>query len=327
MCKNNDNMNCNKFRLIATFVLCISLFANAQDPHFSQFYSNPLYLNPAFAGTTKCPRVSLNYRNQWGTLSAPFETYSASFDKHFDEIHGGIGAYILRDNQAYGQLKTTSFHLMYSYLLRATSKISFKFALQAGGFQKALDKSKLKFGDMIDARRGFIHYTQESLPVDTKSGLDFGGGFLMFTDNLYFGAAFHHITQPDEGLLGISPLPLKITGHVGYSIPLKKSRPSDVDSYVSFNLLYMNQSKFNYFNAGVYFVRGLFTGGIWYRHMDAVIIMAGLQLKDYKIGYSYDVTTSNLALKIAGAHEVSISTQLKCKPKTRKFRTTSCPAF
>ena len=24
---------------------------SAQDPHFSQFYANPLYLNPAFAGT------------------------------------------------------------------------------------------------------------------------------------------------------------------------------------------------------------------------------------------------------------------------------------
>ena len=39
--------------------------AFAQDPSFTQFYANPLYLNPAFAGTARCPRLNLNYRNQW----------------------------------------------------------------------------------------------------------------------------------------------------------------------------------------------------------------------------------------------------------------------
>ena len=29
--------------------------AHAQDPEFSQFYSNPLLLNPAFAGTARGP--------------------------------------------------------------------------------------------------------------------------------------------------------------------------------------------------------------------------------------------------------------------------------
>ncbi|MFT5922039.1 MAG: hypothetical protein ACI8TS_001371, partial [Flavobacteriales bacterium] len=39
--------------------------AKAQDPEFTQFYANPLYLNPAFAGTARCPRLVMNYRNQW----------------------------------------------------------------------------------------------------------------------------------------------------------------------------------------------------------------------------------------------------------------------
>ena len=37
----------------------------AQDPIFTQFYSNPVYLNPAFTGSNKCPRIVSNYRNQW----------------------------------------------------------------------------------------------------------------------------------------------------------------------------------------------------------------------------------------------------------------------
>jgi len=31
----------------------ISINASAQDPQFTQFYANPIYLNPAFAGCEK----------------------------------------------------------------------------------------------------------------------------------------------------------------------------------------------------------------------------------------------------------------------------------
>ena len=45
----------NKFSKIFIAVsacLFMSNEASAQDPAFSQFYANPLYLNPAFAGAT-----------------------------------------------------------------------------------------------------------------------------------------------------------------------------------------------------------------------------------------------------------------------------------
>ena len=56
-------------KLIFTFTAFVltSIFfsTKAQDATFSQFYANPTYLNPALAGSGICPRVSLNYRNQW----------------------------------------------------------------------------------------------------------------------------------------------------------------------------------------------------------------------------------------------------------------------
>ncbi|MBD3638978.1 MAG: type IX secretion system membrane protein PorP/SprF, partial [Crocinitomicaceae bacterium] len=48
--------------LILTFLLGGSAFG--QDPEFTQFYANPIYLNPAMAGTHGCPRVCINHRNQ-----------------------------------------------------------------------------------------------------------------------------------------------------------------------------------------------------------------------------------------------------------------------
>lgn len=52
----------------------------AQDLQFTQFYANPLYLNPAFAGSVRCPRICMNYRNQWPNLSGTYVSYSASYD-------------------------------------------------------------------------------------------------------------------------------------------------------------------------------------------------------------------------------------------------------
>ena len=68
-------------------ILCLIVFvaigykAKAQDPAFSQFFANPLYLNPAMAGTDICPRLSLNHRNQWPGIGKTYVTYSASYDQ------------------------------------------------------------------------------------------------------------------------------------------------------------------------------------------------------------------------------------------------------
>ncbi|HYC27363.1 MAG TPA: type IX secretion system membrane protein PorP/SprF, partial [Chitinophagaceae bacterium] len=54
--------------------------ASAQvDPHFSQYYVYPAWLNPAltraFDGSY---RVAGIHRNQWGNISSPFSTFGAS---------------------------------------------------------------------------------------------------------------------------------------------------------------------------------------------------------------------------------------------------------
>ena len=65
--------------------------------NFLQFFSNPLYLNPAFAGTNNCPRLSANHRAQWTGLPTIFNTTSVSYDQNFDKIHGGLGIIIVND--------------------------------------------------------------------------------------------------------------------------------------------------------------------------------------------------------------------------------------
>lgn len=310
--------------LLPILVFTVFFFdLKAQDPQFTQFYANPLYLNPAFAGTARCPRICMNYRNQWPNLSGNYVTYSFSGDLHLDALAGGIGVLVTQDDQANGTLKTTNASLIYSYQAVINREFSLKFGLQATYMQKALDRENLHFGDMIDARRGFVWNTNEPLPNNNKTAADFSAGLLGYSKNYFFGLAAHHINQPDEGLIGESKLPVKFTGHAGAIIPLEKGN----ESYLSPNILFQSQQNFRQLNLGLYYVKGPFVAGLWYRNADAVIALIGIKNDNFQAGYSYDVTVSKLAGNTAGAHEISVQLKFECKTKRKKYRTISCPSF
>lgn len=309
-------------------VLGLPQQAHAQDPQFTQFYANPLYLNPAFAGTARCPRVIMNYRNQWPALSGTFVTTSASYDQHVESLYGGLGLIVTNDQAGEGTLTTTNVSGIYSYQLALSRSFSIKAGFQATYFQKSLDWSKLTFGDMIDARRGFVYTTADQQRGGTSSNVDFSAGLLGFSKQFFAGVAVHHITEPNESLInGDSPLPMKITGHAGAVIPLGNTRYSDNDASISPNILYQQQGNFQQLNMGLYMSKGPIVGGVWYRNRDAFIVLLGFQTKVAKFGYSYDVTVSRLTNATAGSHEVSFTLQFPCKKRRPKFRTISCPSF
>lgn len=302
---------------------CDSLFA--QDPEFTQFYSNPLYLNPAFAGTARCPRAVLNYRNQWPGISGTFVTYNASFDQHIDVLAGGLGVLVTEDRAGEGTLNSLAASGIYSYQLNINRVWSLKAGVQGSYYQKRLDKDKLTFGDQIDPRRGFVYTTNENI-VNTKvSFVDFSAGLLAFSKRYFFGFAAHHLTQPDEAFIGgESKLPMKYTGHAGAVIPLE-GRSGNAS--ISPNILYQYQGKFQQLLLGIYFNKGPLVAGLWYRGADAAIALIGIQYGTFKFGYSYDYTVSKLSNSTSGSHEISIGTNFACSPKEKKFRTVNCPSF
>ena len=69
------------YALLIIFFLASSPRVFSQDAEFTQFYANPLHLNPAFAGTHMAPRSTLNYRNQWPGIPGTFVTSSFSYDQ------------------------------------------------------------------------------------------------------------------------------------------------------------------------------------------------------------------------------------------------------
>ena len=311
--------------LFYTFLLVlICKLAFAQDPTFSQFYANRLYLNPAFAGTAKCPRVTLNYRNQWPGIDNSFITYTASYDQQVDALSGGIGALIMRDVAGEGVLSTTSAALMYSYQFRVNRKWSIRAGFQGTFVQKSIDVSNLRFGDQIDPRRGFVYQSSEQINNDNVIYPDFSAGLLGFSDKYYFGFSAHHLTQPNEGLISDSELPLRYTAHFGAVYPFGLRNE---DMTWSPNVIYQQQAGNQELNLGLYVTKGPLVVGAWTRLNDSYIFLLGLQQDNFKVGYSYDITNNLLSDRTNGSHEISFSYLFPCRPKKVKFETISCPAF
>ena len=327
--------------ILLVTVLFIALGARGQDAHFSQFYANPLYLNPAFAGAKVCPRVVTNYRNQWPSIPGSYVSYNASFDMHFDALAGGLGVMFTSDRSGQGVLTEQTVSLIYAVRIRLSREWFLKAGLQASFFQKHLDWSKLTFGDQINSKWGFSNITAEKGPSDGSGeynlmDVDFSSGFMVYNNRFFGGVAVHHLVPVDVAFEGESYLPMKITGHVGYMIPLnggKRMRPGDPS--ISPNFVYMNQGPFHQYNWGAYFKKAPMIFGLWYRHFvaqdgwasDAIIAQVGFEYDKFKFGYSYDITISELASPSGGAHEFSFALDFNCPVKRRRMHEINCPSF
>ncbi|MFI5148492.1 MAG: type IX secretion system membrane protein PorP/SprF [Bacteroidia bacterium] len=299
----------------------------AQDPQFSQFYANPIYLNPALAGSKLCPRLCFNYRNQWPNISGTFVTNSVSFDKMVDGIHGGVGLIATSDASGEGTIKTNTISAIYSYHQPLNRKVSLAAAMEVSYRQKSVDWSKLTFGDMINPINGFVRNTAENPNVSPRNNIDFSTGAVLFSERYFVGFAASHLTQPNEALFndGSSTLPIKYTAHAGLKIPVGPNGNSDV--IVSPNIIWQKQQDFQELNLGLYLQKGPIVVGLWYRNMDAFILLLGADLGTFRVGYSYDVTMSRLTNSTAGAHEISFSMGFACKKHKPHYRLGSCPSF
>ncbi len=323
----------SKIRVLAGVLLTICFVISAQqlsaqDPAFTQFYANPLYLNPALAGTNKCPRVTLNYRNQWPALSGNFVTSSASYDQYVDAISGGLGFYILNDNAGRGTLNSFSVNGIYSYQFSISKKVQAVAGFQGTYFQRSLDWGKLTFGDQIDPRRGFIYETKDQPRGGTVDNVDFSVGGVVFSETFYVGLAVHHLFEPNESLIvADAPLERKYTFHTGATFAINKDVKGQSNTSISPNFLYQRQFDFEQYNVGVYVKQGPLIGGVWYRFEDSFIVLVGIETDRFKIGYSYDLTTSRLTTQTAGSHEISFGFNFNCKPQKKKFRAINCPQF
>lgn len=328
------SMNNKYWSLFLLASLLVGGSVYAQDPSFTQFYANPLYLNPAFAGSSNCPRVNINYRNEFPVQNV-FQTYAASYDQYVEGLNGGIGLQLMQDEAGDGTFTTTDVNLIYSYHLKVSRKFRIMAGMQAGFKQLNLDWNSLTFPDQIDPFRGFVRETAELQPGNTNVGLfDLSAGIVGYTERFYFGFAAHHLTSPNVAFIGNDPLPMKFTVHTGFTVPIGKRRlHGEFENLLIPNIVYQRQGDFEQTMINVSFSRASITGGLGYRFSSvnphAAVILLGYAPVEgrWGFGYSYDYTISELSNNMGGAHEISLRYQFPCRVARKKTGAISCPKF
>ncbi len=327
-------------RQILLFLMFFTIFSindvKAQDPVFSQFYAAPLQLNPAFAGNTYAPFITINYRNQWSGFNNfnTYNTYAASFSQFIEGINSGIGLMIQSDDAGDGIYKNTRVSAIYSYKVQVNKEFAIKFGIEGTAVQNTLDWNKLVFPDQIDPTGEINFPTNEIAPDNfTNNYLDLSTGFLAYSKQFYGGVTIKHLNTPDESLFTTnsninSGLPVRLSIHAGSQFPLFADSRGNSKTFVSPNIMFVKQGDFGQINAGSYFGFGAFFAGAWYRHAfsngDAAIGLVGFQKGVMKFGYSYDFTISGLSLGVTGGtHEFSFIINLD-QNRTKKTDYNDC---
>ncbi len=321
------------FRLLTACVLMLGLegIVTAQDPQFSQFYAAPLYLNPAFAGSTNQARAGINYRNQWPAIDANFTTMSFFADYFIEDKNSGVGFLVTRDREGLAGLRSMSLALQYSYEIQITEYLGFRPGFQAALYNRDVNFDRLTFGDQFNSSTGeFIDQpSAESFSTNfSKTFFDLSFGGILFTRSAWLGVAANHLNKPNQSIIDErSQLPIKLSFHGGFKFFMKSGvvgsgvYARDAERSIAPALQYRHQGDFDQMDLGLYFTFEPLVLGTWYRGVpfknidgfvnnESIVLLLGftqLGTKDaINIGYSFDYTISKLGPGSGGAHEFSL---------------------
>jgi len=311
----------------------------AQDPQFSQFYANPLYLGSAFTGATEENRIVMNYRNQWPAIPGVFTTYSFSFDKYFHNFNSGVGFLALYDVAGSGHLSNLNLGLLYSYNIQVTEDIYVRPGIQVKYTQLSLDFYRLIFNDQLSP--GGNTPPTEQPPFDNVGDIDAETSVLAYTDKYWFGTSVDHLLRPKQSLYGdAGQLPVKVSVYGGAQVIRKGRLLKPIEESLSLAFLFKSQGSFKQLDMGLYWYKSPLMFGFWYRGFplfrevkgyldrDAMVILVGYKNKQIHVGYSYDFTISRLVMSTGGSHEISFMYEFKTTQyKKRKIHAIPCPEF
>lgn len=318
---------------MTTLAVLLFSLSDAQDFPFTQFYANPLYLNPALAGTDYCSRVQLNHRNQWPALPGIFVMNSLSYDVFSEFFNGGLGIRLHHEREGEAAIEQLQLSAMYSHRIYLSNSSELRLALEAGYGQRATTWADFILPSSLIS--GF-----STPPPGFNESIrypDFATGFLFgFDERFYLGGAIHHLNRPNIAFLGEPAYKtrIKYTLHAGAIINRKDKRSyryGVIPLEWSPGILYQRQGDFHHLNVGNYVGLSPFVFGLWFRHTfgnaDALNFLIGLQQDRYRIGYSYDYTISGLGRATGGSHEISLAYIFPCRKKSIWERAIKCPGF
>lgn len=300
----------NLWALLIVLMATVHVAFSQHEAQLTQYMFNRLPLNPGYAGATEGICATGTVRQQWVGFKesdgkgssdkvAP-ETFLISATAPIEMLHGGLGLSIVQDQIAFQ--KNTSVNLAYGYQT-TLGAADLGLGLQAIFSNRTIDFSKYR-------------------PIDGNDPLL--SGKAQESDMLIDAGIGVYYRIPDQLFAGISLIPLLGSKASTESTGAKLQRQLNIIGGYEFQFpgsteitchpafyLRSTGSVTQIDLTGLIRYNNKIWGGVTYRHQDAIALIFGMDVKDFEIGYSYDINTSSIGS--AGSHEVRIGYCFKIK--------------
>lgn len=282
------------------FVLVGSVSFAQQDPQFTQYMFDRLSVNPAVAGGTGNICATALMRQQWTGFDGAPKTGLINLQGPINKINSGLGLSVYYDQL--GQEKSTIARLHYAYHFKVGSQSTFSAGIYAGMSGRALDGRWIAIDPVAD---------DNAIPTSGKSasGFDLGAGLYYKSPKMWLGISSTQLPETE-----LSDVSIKNKRHyyvqAGYDWAIGGNKKYTLQPSV---LLKSDASSTQLDIGALFLYDDMLWIGASYRTEDAIAPMIGYQHKFPKgdsmlrLGYSYDVTTSELKNYSSGGHEVMLS--------------------
>jgi type IX secretion system PorP/SprF family membrane protein len=298
-------------------LLFISLCTAQQVPVYSQYILNEFLINPSVAGIDGMTTINVSGRKQWFGIDHAPETYSASIStrilKSPLDISGekvrkatkgrvGLGAAFVSDKN--GALSRTNLQLTYAYHI-FIGNYQLSFGLKGYASQLRIDEKLID----LDQPDPYVEemYGKSAIIPDAGAGISFSSFSshlgLSVSDLLQsavkFGSLelgskeFKHIRQ--YSLYGFTKRPISRTGwEVEPSILIRGNEELRFSTDFSTRFIYQKE----------------YWAGLSVRTSGELILLLGLKMNRFYLGYSFDYGFNQLSYKSFGSHEVVLACKL-----------------
>ena len=306
ICINFNHLTMKKLCLSVSLIVFIAVSTVAQqDPQFSQNMHNRLFPNPGVAGSNNAICATLFHRQQWTGFEGKPVTTLLSVHSPAMIIPGGVGLSIAQDGL--GQI---------DYLL---AKVAYAYRLSLGTGDLGIGIAAGLVNFSIDSKWVAIDDpgADPAIPAagNSKSGFDLDFGLYYKTDKLYLGLSALHIPS---STLKATDINYTVARHyyimAGYDYDLVGT-----DLAIKPSLFVKTDAASTQIDVnGMVEYKRMLSAGVSYRLNDAVVAMFGFKKEgvgpgDLKLGFSYDVTTSQLNNYSNGSFEVMAGYCFKLK--------------
>jgi type IX secretion system PorP/SprF family membrane protein len=277
-----------------------------QDPQFTQYMFNNLYLTPAYAGVEGITQVTAMHRSQWlgyqssfGDGGAP-TTQIINFTTPIYKLRSGFGFYATSDKL--GVQTNNELQASYAYHLGLKdSKLSF--GVKVGAYSQSINWDKYRAIQQDDE---FL----KNKGKESQIRPDLGVGVFYRAEKYYAGLGVNHLTKAEfdfnTSLRNALSTHMNLTAGYFYEV--------NFDLKLSPSVLVKTDFKEYSFDFGVIAtLKDKMWGGLSFRQSEAANLLLGYSLlkdKSLKLGYSIDIVVKDREAKENFSHEMMLSYQL-----------------